>query len=59
MAFKALNDFTGPNSLISTLLVFGVYLKLINTNTFLFIISQRAYTLKKAIKEIKKIQTKY
>ena len=32
MAFKALNDSTSPNSLVSTLLVFGAYLQLINTN---------------------------
>ena len=29
MAFKAINDFTGPNSLIPTLLVFGVYLYIV------------------------------
>ena len=32
MAFKALNDSAGPNGLIPTLLVFGAYLQLVNTN---------------------------
>ena len=39
MAFKAINNSTSPNSLIPTLLVFRVYLQLINTNTLLFIVS--------------------
>ena len=39
MVFKAFNDFIGPNSLIPTFLVFGAYLRLINTNVFLFIVS--------------------
>ena len=39
MAFKALNNFTSPNGLISTLLVFGAYLRLINTNIPLFTVS--------------------
>ena len=55
MAFKALNNFTSPNGFIFTLLVFRAYPQLINTDVFLFIVSQRANTLKKAIKEIKKI----
>ena len=39
MAFKALNDFIGPNSLIPTLLVFKAYPQLINTNIPLPIVS--------------------
>ena len=33
MAFKAINNFTGPNSLISTLLVFKAYLCIVKSNT--------------------------
>ena len=33
MAFKAINNFTGPNSLIPTLLVFGAYLYIVKSNT--------------------------
>ena len=32
MAFKAINDSIGPNSLIPTLLVFGAYLYIIESN---------------------------
>ena len=39
MAFKALNDSASPNSLIPTLLVFGAYLQLINTNAPLSTVS--------------------
>ena len=33
MAFKAINDSAGPNSLIPTLLVFGAYLYIVESNT--------------------------
>ena len=59
MVFKAFNNFTSLNSLIPTLLVFRVYLQFINTDILLPIISQRANALKKAMKEIKKIQAEY
>ena len=32
MAFKAINDFTGLNSLIPTLLVFGAYLHIVESD---------------------------
>ena len=59
MAFKAINDFIGPNSLISTLLVFRAYLYIIEFNTPNFIVIKRAVALKKAIEEVKKLKTKY
>ena len=55
MAFKALNNFINFNSLIPTLLVFGVYLQLINTNIPSPTVSQRANTLKKVMEKIKKL----
>ena len=55
MVFKAFNDFTGPNSLIPTLLVFGAYPWLIDTDVPLPMVNQRANALKKAMGEIKKI----
>ena len=58
MAFKALNDSAGPNGLVPTLLVFGAYLWLVNTDAFLPTVSQRANALKKAMEEIKKIWAK-
>ncbi len=32
MAFKVINDFIGPNSLTPTLLVFGAYLYIVESN---------------------------
>src|SRR6266567_8101476 len=34
MAFKVINDFTGPNGLIPTLLVFGAYLYMVKSDAF-------------------------
>jgi hypothetical protein len=58
MAFKAINDSIGPNSLISTLLVFGAYLCIVKSNTPNFMVVKRAAALKKAIKEVKKLRAK-
>ena len=33
MAFKAINNFTGPNNFIPTLLVFGAYPHIVKSNT--------------------------
>jgi hypothetical protein len=32
MAFKAINDSVGPNGLIPTLLVFGAYLRMVESD---------------------------
>jgi hypothetical protein len=52
MAFKAINDSTGPNRLILTLLVFSAYLQMTEFDTPLLTITQRATIIKKAIAEI-------
>ena len=59
MAFKAINNFTGPNSLIPTLWVFKAYLYIIKSNTPNPIIIKWAAALKKTIKEVKKLKAKY
>jgi hypothetical protein len=59
MAFKAINDSIGFNSLIPTLLVFGAYLYIIESNTPNFMVVKRAVALKKAIKEVKKLKAKH
>ena len=59
IAFKAINNFTGPNSLIPTLLVFRAYLYIIKSNAPNFMVIKRAAALKKAIKEVKKLKTEY
>jgi hypothetical protein len=58
MAFKAINNSIGLNSLIPTLLVFGAYLRIVKSNTPNPIVIKRAVALKKAIKEVKKLKAK-
>jgi hypothetical protein len=58
MAFKAINDSTGPNSLISTLLVFRAYPYIVKSNAPNPIVIKRAAAFKKAIKEVKKLKAK-
>jgi hypothetical protein len=59
MAFKVINNSTGPNSLIPTLLVFGAYLYIIKSNIPNPIIIQQAAALKKAIEKVKKLKAKH
>ena len=56
MAFKAINDSAGPNGLISTLLVFGAYLCMVESDAPNPIVIQRAAALKKAMGEVKKLR---
>ena len=59
MAFKVINNSVGPNSLISTLLVFKAYLYMVESDTLNPIIIKQAAALKEAIEEVKKLKTKY
>ena len=59
MAFKAINDFIGPNSLIPTLLVFRTYLYIAKSNISNLIVVKWAVALKKAIEEVKKLKAKH
>jgi hypothetical protein len=59
MAFKAINDSAGPNSLIPTLLVFGAYPYIVKSNVPIPIVVKRAAALKKAIEEVKKLRAEY
>ena len=59
MAFKAINNFIGFNSLIPTLLVFRAYLYIVESNAFNFIVIKQAVTLKKAMEEVKKLKAKH
>jgi len=56
MAFKAINDSTGPNGLIFTLLVFGAYLRIVESDAPNLTVIKRAVALKKAIEEVKKLR---
>ena len=59
MAFKAINNSIGPNSLIPTLLVFRAYLYIVKSNTLNPIVIKQAAALKKAMEEVKKLKAKY
>jgi hypothetical protein len=52
MAFKAINDSTGLNSLIPTLLVFRAYLYIVKSDISNPIVVKRAVVLKKAERQV-------
>ena len=54
MAFKAINNTTGFNSLILTLLVFGAYPRIVTDSPFSFLQQQQANALVKAMFELRK-----
>ena len=56
MAFKAINNTTGPNGLVPTLLVFSVYPQIVELDAPLLLVIQRVTAIKKAIVEIQKLQ---
>ena len=58
MAFKAINNSAGPNSLIPTLLVFRAYLCIVKSDIPNLTIIKRAVALKKAMEEVKKLKAK-
>ena len=55
MAFKAFNDTAGPDSLVFTLLVFGIYLQMAELDIPSPTVTQRVNVVKKAIAEIYKL----
>ena len=58
MAFKAINNFAGPNSLIPTLLVFKAYPRIVEFNVPNPTVIKRAAAFKKAIEKVKKLKAK-
>ncbi|KAI0995299.1 hypothetical protein K3495_g12883 [Podosphaera aphanis] len=58
MEIKAINDSAGPNGLVPTLLVFGAYPRLTNSDPPALTITQRAAAIRKAMDEISKIRAK-
>jgi hypothetical protein len=59
MAFKAINNSAGLNSLIPTLLVFRAYPRIVESDAPNFTVVQQAAALKKAIEEVKKLKAEY
>jgi hypothetical protein len=58
MAFKAINDTVGPDSIIPTLLVFRAYPRLIEGDTPSLTVSYCTTVLKKVIEEVYKLRAK-
>jgi hypothetical protein len=56
MAFKAINDSAGPDGLIPTLLVFGAYPRIVESDAPNPTVAQQAAALKKAMEEVKKLR---
>ena len=56
MAFKAINDSAGPDGLVPTLLVFGAYPRMAESDAPSPTVTQRANAFKKAMGEVKKIR---
>jgi len=58
MAVKAVNNTAGPNGLVPTLLVYGVYLRISNLGPPAPSITEQAAIIRKAIAKIVKLRAK-
>ena len=58
MAVKAVNNTTGPNGLVPTLLVYRAYLRISNLDPSTPSIIERAAIIRKAIAKIVKLRAK-
>jgi hypothetical protein len=58
MAIKAVNNTAGPNSLVSTLLMFNTYLRITITDTSSLTVTERGKAITKAIKQIAELHIK-
>jgi hypothetical protein len=58
MAVKAVNNTAGPNGLVSTLLVYGAYLRISNLDPSAPSIIDRAIVIREAMSEIAKLWAK-
>jgi len=56
MAFKALNDTAGPDGLVPTLLVFGAYPRIVESDALSPTVTQRTVALRKAMDEVRKLR---
>ncbi len=56
MAVKAVNDTTGPDSLVLTLLVFSAYLRMTKLDPLALLITARVTAVRKAMAEITKLR---
>ena len=58
MAVKAINNTTGPDGLVPTLLVYGAYLRISNLDPPALSITERVAIIRKAIAKIVKLRAK-
>jgi len=58
MAIKAVNNTTGPNRLVPTLLVYGAYLRISNLGPPTPSITEQAAAIRKAMAKIVKLRAK-
>ena len=58
MAFKAVNDSSSPEGLVPTLLLFRVFLQIIELNLLVLLIIQRVTAIRRVIVEVKKVRSK-
>jgi hypothetical protein len=56
MAFKAINDTAGPDGLVPTLLVFGAYPRMVESDAPSPSVTQRAAAVKKAMAAVQKLR---
>jgi hypothetical protein len=58
MAFKAINDIIGLDSLVLTLLVYSAYPRITEHDPLLLLVTKRALAIKKAIAKVQKLKAK-
>ena len=59
MAVKTVNDSAGPDRIVPTLLVFGVYPRITNIDPPLLSVIKRAKAIYIATKEVRRLYTEY
>jgi hypothetical protein len=58
MAVKAINNSAGPDGIVPTLLVFGIYPRITEGSALSPSVIQRAEAIRKTTKEIRRLYTK-
>ena len=59
MAIKAVNNLAGLDRIVPTLLVFGVYPRIMNIDPLLLSVIKRAEAIRIATKEVRRLYTEH
>ena len=59
IVFKTVNDSAGPNRIVLTLLVFGLYSRMTDLDSLALSVTKRAYTIHKATEKVQQIYTEH